>query len=64
MAYKGSLVELPLFGTYWVYKHIIIPGNHLVIQSRMSGTSTFWLTRTEYRLVPFYSPVYLKKTEV
>ena len=21
MAYKGSLVELPLFGTYWVYEH-------------------------------------------
>ena len=32
-----------------------ISGNHLVIQSRMSRTSTFWLTRTEYRLVP-YSP--------
>ena len=22
MAYKGSLVELPLFGTYWVYEHV------------------------------------------
>ena len=21
MAYKGSFVELPLFGTYWVYEH-------------------------------------------
>ena len=21
MTYKGSLVELPLFGTYWVYEH-------------------------------------------
>ena len=30
-------------------------GNNLVIQSRMSRTSTFWVTCTEYRLVP-YSP--------
>ena len=22
MAYKGSLVELPLFGTFWVYEHV------------------------------------------
>ena len=22
MAYKGSLVELLLFGTYWVYEHV------------------------------------------
>ena len=43
MAYKGSLVELPLFT------------NHLVIRSRTTRTSTFWVTCTEYRLVP-YSP--------
>ena len=55
MAYKGSLVELLLFGTYWVYEHVYNLGNHLVIQSRMSRTSTFWLACTEYRLVP-YSP--------
>ena len=56
MAYKGSLVELPLFGTYWVYEpHVYNLGNQLVIQSRMSGTATFWLACTEYRLVP-YSP--------
>ena len=55
VAFKGSLVELPLFGTYWVYEHIYIWDNHLVIQSRTSRTSTFWLTCTEYRLVP-YSP--------
>ena len=55
MAYKGSLVELPLFGTYWVYEHVYNLGNHLVIQSRMARTSTFWLACTEYRLVP-YSP--------
>ena len=30
-------------------------GNHLVIQSRMSRTSTFWLACTKYRPVP-YSP--------
>ena len=30
-------------------------GNHLVIQSRMSRTSTFGLACTEYKLVP-YSP--------
>ena len=22
MAYKGSPLELPLFGTYWVYEHV------------------------------------------
>ena len=55
MAYKGSLVELPLFGTYWVYEHVYNLGNHLVIQSRMARTSTFRLACTEYRLVP-YSP--------
>ena len=33
MAYKGSLIELPLFGTYWVYKYVYNVGNHLVIQS-------------------------------
>ena len=55
VASKGSLVELLLFGTYWVYEHVYNLGNHLVIQSRMSRTSTFWLTCTEYRLVP-YSP--------
>ena len=32
-----------------------VPLNNLVIQSRTSRTSTFWLTCTEYRLVP-YSP--------
>ena len=31
MAYKGSLVELPLFGTYWVYERVYNLGNHLVI---------------------------------
>jgi len=30
MAYKGSLVELLLFGTYWVYEHVYNLGNHLV----------------------------------
>ena len=55
MAYKGSLVELLLFGTYWVYEHVYSLGNYLIIQSRMSCTSTFWLARTEYRLV-LYSP--------
>ena len=38
-----------------------ISGNHLVIQSRMSRTSTFWLvTRTEYRLVPYSPACYLR----
>ena len=56
MAHKGSLVELPLLGTYWVYEpHVYNLGNHLVIQSRMSRTSTFWLAHTKYGLVP-YSP--------
>ena len=56
MAHKGSLVELPLLRTYWVYEpHVYNLGNHLVIQSRMSRTSTFWLACTKYRLVP-YSP--------
>ena len=55
IAHKRSLVELLLFGTYWVYEHVYNLGNHLVIQSRMSRTSTFWLAYTEYRLVP-YSP--------
>ena len=32
MAYKGSLVELPLFGTYWIYEHVYNLDNHLVIQ--------------------------------
>ena len=49
---KDSLVELPLFGTYWVYEHGYNFGNHLVIQSRMSRTSTFLLACTEHRLVP------------
>ena len=52
MVYKGSLVELLLFGTYCVWEHVYIVGNHLVIQSRMSRTSTFWLACTEFRLVP------------
>ena len=56
MAYKGSLVELSVFGTYRVYEpHVYNFGNPLVIQSRMSRTSTFWLACTEYSLVP-YSP--------
>ena len=55
MAYKGSLVELLLFGIYCVWEHVYFVGNHLVIQSRMSRTSTFYLAYTEYRLVP-YSP--------
>ena len=56
MTYKGSLVELPLLGTYWVHQpHVYNLGNHLVIQSRMSRTSTFWLACTKYRLVT-YSP--------
>ena len=53
VAYKCKLVKLPLFGTYWVYEHVYNLGSHLVIQSRMSRTSTFWLTCTEYRLVPY-----------
>ena len=32
MAYKCSLVKLPLFGTYWVYEHVYNLGSHLVIQ--------------------------------
>ena len=31
MAYKGSLVELPLFGNYWIYEHVYNLGNHLAI---------------------------------
>ena len=31
MAYKGSLVELPPFGTSWVYEHVYNFGYHLVI---------------------------------
>ena len=31
MAYKGSLVELPLFGTYWVLERVFNFDNHLVI---------------------------------
>ena len=31
MAYKGSVVELPLFGTYWFEEHVYSLGNHLVI---------------------------------
>ena len=59
MAYKGSLVELPLLGTYWVYEpHVYNLGSHLVIQSRMSRTFTFWLVCTKYRLVP-YSPTFV-----
>ena len=56
MAYKGQLVELPLFGTYRVYEpHVYNLGNHLVIQSRMLLTSSSWLACTEYALIP-YSP--------
>ena len=41
--------------SFWnllVYEHVYNLGNHLVIQSRMSRTSTFGLACTEYRLVP------------
>ena len=31
MAYKGSLVELPLFGNYWIYEHVYNLDNHLAI---------------------------------
>ena len=31
MTYKGSRIELPLFGSYWVYEHVYNLGNHLVI---------------------------------
>ena len=56
MAYKGQLVELPLFGTYRVYEpHVYNLGNHFVIQSRMLLTSSSWLACTEYALIP-YSP--------
>ena len=58
MAYKGSLVELPLFGTYWAYEQVTLQFGQSPcspVQSRMSRTSTFWLACTEYRLVP-YSP--------
>ena len=52
--------------SFWnllVYEHVYNLGNHLVIQSRMSRTSTFWLACTKYRLVP-YSPalVWFKNT--
>ena len=30
MAYKGSPVELLLFGTYWIYEHVYSLGNHLI----------------------------------
>ena len=58
MSYKSSLVELPLFGTYWVYEHVYNLGNHLVIQSRIVKNVTYiylsWLACTEFRLVPYY----------
>ena len=58
MAYKSSLVELPLFGTYWVYEHVYNLGNHLVIQSTIVKNVTYiylsWLACTEFRLVPYY----------
>ena len=47
-----SCLFLELIGSTSMFT---ISGNHLLIQSRMSRTSTFWLTCTEYRLVP-YSP--------
>ena len=47
-----SCLFLELTGSTSIFT---IWGNHLVIQSRTSRTSTFWLTCTEYRLVP-YSP--------
>ena len=64
MSNGNGLQGLPLLGTYWVYEpHVYNLGNHLVIQSRMSRTSTFWLACTKYRLVP-YSPalVWFKNT--
>ena len=52
MAYKSSLVELPLFGTYWVYEHVYNLGNHLVIQSRIVKNVTHiylsWLACTDH----------------
>ena len=56
MAYKGSLVELPLFGTYWVYEHPVEPVYNLGSPCNSIKNVTydlpFWLTCTEYRLVP------------
>ena len=51
-AHLLSCLFLELIGSTSIFT---IWGNHLVIQSRTSRTSTFWLTCTEYRLVP-YSP--------
>ena len=51
-AHLLSCLFLELTGSTSIFT---IWGNHLVIQSRTSRTSTFWLTCTEYRLVP-YSP--------
>ena len=51
MAYTSSLVELPLFGTHWVYEHVYM-GNHLVIQSRIVKNVTYiylsWLACTDH----------------
>ena len=58
MSYKSSLVELPLFGTHWVFEHVYNLGNHLVIQSTIVKNVTYiylsWLACTEFRLVPYY----------
>ena len=51
-AHLLSCLFLELIGSTSMFT---ISGNRLLIQSRMSRTSTFWLTCTEYRLVP-YSP--------
>ena len=31
MAYEGSFVDMPLFGTHWVPEHVYNLGDHLVI---------------------------------
>ena len=49
-AHLLSCLFLELIGSTSIFT---IWGNHLVIQSRTSRTSTFWLTCTEYRLVPY-----------
>ena len=43
MAYKGSLVELLLFGTYWVYEHVYNLGNHAPCNPIKNVTYTYLL---------------------
>ena len=31
MAFEGSFVDMPLFGTHWVSEHVYNLGDHLVI---------------------------------